>query len=836
MEGREKYYKTVFLLILLAAFSIRVYYSLTTPLLETDGSIALLNARVFDEKGIIPPEGPSASILNAFLFRIFGETILVGKLGDTAASLAILIIAYFFSLKAYNERTALFAAFFITFSPLNILFSIMAKPYMMLSFFIMLSAFLLFLGSQKNRYFYIVFGALCIPVAFGFRTFSIFSFLAAGLILLAGFLYKFCEYDRKEMSPVYPAVYIFFGLIFFSPILFWRIKRLGFYFFRDFGMPDWLKSQDFAYIQKWENVEHHFMDSAFLFLPVFLIFIYCLFKNREKILPNIIIFCFPVSFVILLLINSGHHFPRILVPAIPFFCIMSAVLIDSVLSSLSSPLNKALLAALPISMWIYMAGNLSGPFRTEVSTTSGVMRMVVHIALSFTVSYIIAFVVCRDSKFHKNTVSILVFFLLSGFAVDGLKRSNSRINVLSSSIMPYISAIEKAPSSGEARGILYENNPFGMLSGKDSKDLRNLALSDGIRFLSGDFIPVAQKNSLSYFIIPGFKYADGIFYTYRDMSIRHGGTEPKMHEEMYASSELDRVYDNSIIINLFYPLSMRPESPSPYTDRSIKVGSFFGRRGDSFVEAYFSPRNSVGKPEKVILKNISADEAELIYRIDTADSVIEAESFYEKGDKEINPWFPAYSHWSVGKKYLNDYFYGNSAMVFPFSEKIGEWALGRKLHYSAGCYRIFAKISYRGEKYSRLNAELLFDGKVLNKFSADELADSNDLLYAGSVNIQNDSDINIVLKVDVDSYVNESFLVFDRLVFYRSDCNEDDTSDNDFSDTSPKPLAEGRITIKPGDAKPIEIPEVAESGKHIEFTAYNPENMLSYLLYYKVRD
>ncbi|RMF92503.1 MAG: hypothetical protein D6734_12100, partial [Candidatus Schekmanbacteria bacterium] len=768
MEKDKKNSYVVLLLIIICGISLRSYYCLTTPLLETDGSIALLNARVFNEIGIIPPEGPSATILNAFLFRIFGESILIGKFGDTIASIGVLILLYLFCIKAYNKRTALLAAFFLAFSPLNILFSIMAKPYMMLSFFIMLSAYLLLLGMMDKKTYFSIFAALCIPVAFGFRTFSIFSFLAVGLIFLSFSFLRIIKYD-EDISPFYPFLYLFSGIIFFIPILYLRIKKLGFYFFRDFGMPEWLKSQDFAYLEKWENVEHHFLDSGFLFFPLFIIFLYFCFKQKEKIIPNFIVFFFSASFVFLLIINPGHHFPRIIVPAIPFLCIIASHTLDQLMNFAKSDFAKTLLGAQAASMWIFSGGYFIGIFKTEVSSVSGVLKMLIYISMSFSASLIISFLYFRRREIKNYMIYFFLFLILLSFSIDGLKRSNSRINLLSSAIMPYISAIEKLPSSEKAKGIIYENNPFGILEGKNSLDLRNLPFSDGIDLLAGNYISVSKKNKLSYFVIPGYEEADGIYYTYRDMIERHRGYPPRMHREMLSSPLLDRIYDNSTIIILHCPFAMDIENPPLYTRKSIEVSPYMGRRGYDFVEVYFDNLFSKKMPKKVILRNLSNKALELNYKFEAMDYVFEAESFYKIGDDSENLWFPAYAHWSIDEKYFNDFFYGNLAMVFPLFKKSLNTVLFKDVNIKEGYYHIYSNLSFKGNPNSLKAVNFVVNGKLLNRVTPVEMSEKNEVFYIGDSFLNNKSRFEVSIDKSDEGYNSESYIIFDRIVIVRAD-------------------------------------------------------------------
>ena len=824
----------IFLIILASAIFIRIYYSFTTPIFEADGAIALLTCRVFDMSGIISVEGPFASVLNGFLYKIFGESILIAKLGDTFAAIGILILCYFLALKAYNERTALLTIFFIAFSPLNILFSIMAKPYMVLSFFIMLSAYLFFIGVRAGKHYPVVLGGLCVPLAFGFRTFSIFSLL--GMMIMSALLFFRNRSERKAdaTSFWYPLIFIASALVFLSPILAWRISKLGIYFFRDFGMPEWLKSQDFAYIQKWENVEHHYLDSPFLFFPAFLLFAALMFREREKITANLINFCYAFSFIFLLIINPGHHFPRILVPAIPFLAIMSAYLIDYFLHNLGKINNFSILTALTFSPWLYLLLRFTGPFRTEIFSTTGVIKMITFISVSFAITFLLAYITALKIDLKRSRSGLIfIVMIVSVFAADGLRQAGQQINFLSNSIMPYTAAIEFASPSGKAKGIIYENNPSGILEGKDSLDLRDLHLKDGLELIAGNYEPVLKKYGLSYFIMPMYRYADGIYFTYRDMSIRFLKEEPKMHEELLASGHLNRTYDNATIILLENPEIKLTAGPGQYSDRAIPVRAFTGNRGDDLIEVFFRNQD----PEKgcnyalVDIKNRTQTSKELQYTVSLMDGVIEAESFYGK-EKNNSPWFSAYSHWSEGTPYMRDYFSNNTAMVFPLSDKSNEGTLYRKLQIDEACYRVYVRMSLPKMDKGEMHLNFSFNGKSLCSFDRRLRGSEFKNYFLGEVNILKGKGNLFELNASGKTDGIETYIAFDRLVFIRKGCSKIKPEKIiSIEETPPWEISRGIITLSPGEIKTIKIPKIYPLTGRLEFLAYSPSSNISYLLY-----
>jgi len=839
--------KLYFFAILTIAIAIRIYYALTTPLLETDGAIALLNGRVFDERGIIPFEGPFAAILNGSLYKIFGESILIGKLGDTFAGIGILILVYLFTNRAYGERAAILASFFVAFSPLNILFSIMAKPYMILSFFITLSAYLFFIGAGSGRNYLIVLAGACIPIAFGFRTFSIFTIL--GMMLLSVLLLILKGDDGREgkIKFYHPLIFIVSAFLFLLPIIFWRTGSLGLYFFRDFGMPQWLKSQDFVYMEKWENVENHLLDSPYLFFPVFILFPFIMMKDRSKRSASLLSFCYAFSFMFLLLINPGHHFPRILVPAIPFFCIMSASMIDHLMNNLKRGESYLLLSALVFSPVIYILGRMTGYLDTEVQSSAGVLKMLCFISISFVIVFIFSFVISNESKGKMLIpVSVLVPLILIVFSAEGIRQVDRRINLLSAGIMPYIGAIEHLPASSFAKGIIYENNPFGMLEGKDSKDLRDLPLKDSLSLLSGDYKPVFLRNDISYIVMPMYKYADGIFFTYRDMSIRGNEEEPKMHEELLSSKNLNRIYDNSSIICLYDPSIKRAGKPADFTGRAFPVRPYMGNRGGEFIETFFNgsfPKAGLDF-SSVTLKNLRKSPEKLTYTVNFIDDAVEGESFYES-DEEHNPWFSVYSHWSQGMPYMSseiDYFSNNAAMVFPLYDSYSEGKLVRKLALDEGSYKVYARLSLSGVGTGKARMDFLFNGSTLSSFdlSSPSLSSGRMTNYCiGKINVQNIDESSLEVKASGSSDGAGSYILFDRLFFIREDSVSESVNHQEQNNTlsslmnEPWQIVKNEINIPPLAEKTITLPKYEEHApSRVEILVYSSTSKLSSLLYY----
>src|SRR3990172_10852591 len=158
---------------LILAAAIRVSYAINTPLIETDGAGILLNARQFALTGKVSLDSSLSGIILGFIYRHFGEHLIVGKLLESLVSLFTIAITYIFCLKAYNLRVAFLSSLILSFFPLHIIFSYLCKGYTFTSFLLITAVFFLYLSINRNKYLFSVGAGIAASLCFFFSTFSI---------------------------------------------------------------------------------------------------------------------------------------------------------------------------------------------------------------------------------------------------------------------------------------------------------------------------------------------------------------------------------------------------------------------------------------------------------------------------------------------------------------------------------------------------------------------------------------------------------------------------------------------------------------------------------------
>src|SRR3990172_180528 len=146
----NKYFPLIFPLLLGGA--VRIFYALTTTLIETDGAVILLNARQFAYTGKISLDSSLAGIILGFLYRITGEQLAVGKILESFIALLTIIITYIFCAKTYNLRVAFISSTILAIFPLHVIFSYLCKGYTYTSLLIISSALLLLISIEKEKF------------------------------------------------------------------------------------------------------------------------------------------------------------------------------------------------------------------------------------------------------------------------------------------------------------------------------------------------------------------------------------------------------------------------------------------------------------------------------------------------------------------------------------------------------------------------------------------------------------------------------------------------------------------------------------------------------------
>ena len=590
MTSNKSYIYFPLVIPLLLGGIIRFFYSLSTPLIETDGAVILLNARQFAYTGKISIDSSLAGIILGFIYRFTGEHLVVGKILESLVALITIIITYIFCVKAYNPRVAFLSSTFLAIFPLHVIFSYLCKGYTYTSLLIISSALLLLISIEKEKFSFAVLAGITASLAFFFRTFSMAIVIGIFVWLLIDLIIKLKKKEKTDFLSKNLSVFLISSVLFLLPFFAYRINKLGIYFFRDFGMPAWLQSMEYFYRGLWSNICDYYSLIYFIFLPSFVFFIYISFSNKKIYIPNLLVLVFSLSYIILAIINPGHHFPRILMPAVPMMCIIMAVAIDSVFNSSSQHHSPFLILTLVLGSIFYLFLKFTGPFNTPLENLDGILKMTFYVSISYLLmalpSLLITKALNSKSLFQSNLfsytgTSILILMII----FYSIRYTYWRTKDLTGWINSYIQAIKFIPESPDSL-LVYENAPFANLMGFEAYNFRDLELSDGIRMIRGDVEETARKYFIRFFVVPSHETDDRIYYTYREMSRRFTGKDPEFHSRLESSESISRIYDNGNIVIFFYPYE--ESSPFPLRLKQISLDSLTGKSfAFNKTEVYF---------------------------------------------------------------------------------------------------------------------------------------------------------------------------------------------------------------------------------------------------------
>ncbi|MFA5367621.1 MAG: glycosyltransferase family 39 protein, partial [Dehalococcoidia bacterium] len=154
-------------------------YSIQAALAMLDKGAPVLPSGWFYTHGLLSTGFMAASM------GMFGETELAARLPSVIFGTLTIPLVFFFARRIGGTRTALIAAFIVTFLAIEIAWSRQARMYQQLQFFYMLSLYLFYLFTQKrsNKLLILTFIAtVCTALSHTFG-FSIFLVLPAWLAL-----------------------------------------------------------------------------------------------------------------------------------------------------------------------------------------------------------------------------------------------------------------------------------------------------------------------------------------------------------------------------------------------------------------------------------------------------------------------------------------------------------------------------------------------------------------------------------------------------------------------------------------------------------------------------
>ncbi len=257
----------------------------------------------------------AAASMKLFGFDSFGARFLFSLFG-----LFTIIILYFLVMELFSDKKIAFTSVLVLiFMVPFLLLSRQCRYYSPLGFFFLLSILGYLRAAKGKKYGYTLF---TVAMFFLFHTQYVYCAPAAAAVLLHAFLYH-----KKQLKPLALLAILVFAVNFPIYLLFYNSNYIGKHFFeavfaRLFSNPSYYISCILKYI----------LPDYIVTAGAILIFInikndkkYLLWTNGPQEALNLVFFL--TAFTFMLFIASSSHFFRYLGPLLPFFALVTAIIL-----------------------------------------------------------------------------------------------------------------------------------------------------------------------------------------------------------------------------------------------------------------------------------------------------------------------------------------------------------------------------------------------------------------------------------------------------------------------------------------------------------------------------
>ena len=190
-----------FLLVFIVVFGIALRLAFPVGIVVS-GDLVHLKYAIDIAKGNYNPtaKDPSTATRIGFIyptalfFKILGINEFSAYIFPLIMSIASILLVYFLGKLFFNEKTALAAAFLMSFFPLSVNYSTQAFPDLPQAFFMALSVLFFFYGekssSKKNQILFHLFTGISAGIAYSMKQSGILIFLFFGIYIMYNLFYK----------------------------------------------------------------------------------------------------------------------------------------------------------------------------------------------------------------------------------------------------------------------------------------------------------------------------------------------------------------------------------------------------------------------------------------------------------------------------------------------------------------------------------------------------------------------------------------------------------------------------------------------------------------------
>ncbi len=365
--------RPLWLLALLGALLMRIYFYLATPLIDNDSIVIFMGAVDLVQNGVISKVNTLPVILSGLLYYIFGEHILLARLPQILGGIGCIALLFFAGRKAGNYAGYLSAILFAAL-PIAILYSSIAKSYSLMVFLIFAGAMVFGHAVEASCSICSIITGLLFSMAFLCYTFAacaIFPVIILFIISCASKKWRMFLKPTLITGTSFALVLVGIGA--------WRWRQFGWSIFNDY-VTDWRFDAASAI---WSGRYIGLMDiwgvGIAVIVPGIVVFIYKFEVIRKLGAVGIYGLIFTVINILLWLFNPVNHFPRVLLPCLPFVALFIAATVQSLAEEKTHPATLlAWLGASTMAMaflyprfqkghtplWFFTPQNLKGVFLT----------------------------------------------------------------------------------------------------------------------------------------------------------------------------------------------------------------------------------------------------------------------------------------------------------------------------------------------------------------------------------------------------------------------------------------------------------------------------------------
>ncbi|MBZ0272636.1 glycosyltransferase family 39 protein [bacterium] len=290
----------------------RLAIALTLPMFESDSIALFTAARDYLDGQPMSMAHTVVVELYARLWQIAGTSLFVARIPDLFAGAALVLLAADIATQRAGKLAGALAAMLASTTSLAAIFGSIAKPYALLSFFILAGiwAWDRAVRDADRRVAVSIVSGLLLGLAFGCHTFAAF-----GAFPLAWFGVRSVggSLGAKRLRLPTLVAGLSFGVV-AGALIAWRLPTFGWSIFNDF-VSDWrFDIAKMVWSARWEGLTNIFSISPFLLAPGVGAFLARPRDKREWPIGTYLALLIAAN-VVLYLANPVNHFPRVLMPS-----------------------------------------------------------------------------------------------------------------------------------------------------------------------------------------------------------------------------------------------------------------------------------------------------------------------------------------------------------------------------------------------------------------------------------------------------------------------------------------------------------------------------------------